>query len=244
MILPFKCNVPLLLAREKDTDYPRAFQQRLNVAADVVAERDKNSLLVVTVDAADNSVLAARSCVPAEKSFVRDLVNLGDLKRNVRLIVTTRTGRISDLHLPRRFGLIDIKEFDEDETRAYVSQSFQNVPTPWIDDFQYFSHGNPRVQSYAIAYGKGNLDRTLDYLRPHGKHLGDVFEQLYDEALHKAGLVGSEDNFSAALVALPRPIPEQDLANISGLNVAQVRDMCLDLCTRRPNCRRKSRLCG
>ncbi len=86
-----RLRIPLLLSRSTDLDYPRAFKRRLEKAAEVVASRAEDALLVAVVDAADNSVVAASTRSPQERSFVHDFVALGELPRNVRLVVTART---------------------------------------------------------------------------------------------------------------------------------------------------------
>ena len=94
---------PLLLSRSANMDYARAFKRRLDRAAEIVASRTPDALLVIVVDAADNSVTAADVQVPPDRSFIRDFVALGDVPPQVRLVVTTRTGRLASLALPRRF---------------------------------------------------------------------------------------------------------------------------------------------
>jgi hypothetical protein len=224
-----RLRVPLLLTQSKDTDYPRALGTRLNRAADILASSNKAALLVLAVDAADNSVIAANSMTPVERTFIHDFVNLGSLPENVCLLVTARTGRLDQLKLPTRFHCIELKGFAPEETRVNVSRTWPSVPGGWLDDFHHLSDGNPRVQSYALKFGGGDLTSTLDYLRPGGKDLKQVFDQRLADALLKSGGAATVDAFCAALVVLPRPIPREELATISNLAMAQVNDICADL---------------
>jgi hypothetical protein len=224
-----RLRVPLLLTRSKDVDYPRALGARLNRAAEILASNNKEALLVLAVDAADNSVIAANSITPVERTFVHDFVNLGSLPENVCLLVTARTGRLDQLNLPTRFHRVQIKGFTQEETQANVLRTLTAVPGGWLDDFHHLSGGNPRVQSYALKFGGGKLAPTLDYLRPGGKDLKQVFDQRLAEALVKSGGPATVDAFCAALVVLPRPIPREELAAISNLTMAQVNDICADL---------------
>jgi len=221
-------RIPLLLKRSADTDYPRSFVYRANRGAQVVATRGKDALLVVAVDAADNSLTAADN-LPGERSFVRDFITLGGLADNVRLIVTARTGRLDQLVAARRFIPIEMRGFELQETKARVSRIWPDLPAGWADDFHYFSQGNPRVQSYALQYGVSDFVRTLDYLRPQGKGLHQIFQQLLGDAERKAGGARTVDDFCAALIALPRPIPLQALEAITGTSAPCLRDMCADL---------------
>jgi len=224
-----RLRVPLLLTRSKDTDYPRSFRTRLDRAAEVLASNSKDALLVLAVDAADNSLIAANSLVPPEPSFVHDFVNFGSLPENVRFIVTARSGRLDTLDLPTRFHCVELQGFTRDGTGANAARTWTGPPTAWVDDFHHLSAGNPRVQAYAIEYGAGNLTSTLDYLRPKGKILNQVFNQRLEEALLKNGGASAIDAFCGALVVLPRPIPWEELAFISNLSMAEVRDICADL---------------
>ena len=221
-------RVPIMLDRGRDTDYTRAFRTRLETAAKIVACGGPTSLLVVVVDAADNSVTAASSVVPPERSFVHDFVTIGTIPSNVRFLVTARTGRLESLRLPPTFRRIEISGFELPETRSYVLSALGGVSDAWITDFHQLSNGNPRVQSYALEFGDGKPSQALDYLRPRGKQLADIFQTGLTEALRKNGGIDIR-NFAAALIALPRPMPWQDLAHISQLSVQQVRDVCSDL---------------
>jgi hypothetical protein len=222
-------RTPLLVSRSEDLDYPKVFKKRLERAAEVVASRAADALLVVVIDAADNSIIAASTRSPPERSFVHDFVALGDLPKNVRFVVTARTGRLPKLDLPRNFTSIEIKGFDRDETAAHVRGLWNDASDTWIDDFHYLSHGNPRVQQYALDYAGAQPARALDYLRPSGKGLDQIFREQFEFALHKEGHDQDIKAFCVGLVALPRPVPLTDLSAVTELNEAHLRDLCADL---------------
>ena len=224
-----RLRIPLLVNRSEALDYPRVFKKRLEKAAEVVASRGGNALLVIVVDAADNSVTAASTRSPAERSFVHDFMALGDLPRNVRFIVTGRTGRLSTLNLPRNFTRCEITGFTHDETTAHVRGIWNDAPDSWIEDFHHLSGGNPRVQRYALDYAGAEPARALDYLRPHGKGLDQVFQEQLEHARHKAGQDQDITVFCAGLIALPRPVPIADLSAVTSLSEAHIRDLCADL---------------
>lgn len=222
-------RIPLLLSRSRDLDYPRVFKRRLQKASDVVASKNEDALLVIAVDAADNSIIAADMHLPPEPSFVHELVRLGELPPNVRSLVTCRTGRLSTISLPGDYVLLPISGFAEDETAAHVRGFWPEAPDAWVDDFHHLSNGNPRVQQYALNYAGIEPQRALDYLRPSGKALDDVFLEQLKHALQKGGYEQSIKALCAGLVALPRPVPINDLSVVTGLSVASIRDLCSDL---------------
>ena len=224
-----KLRMPLLLSRSGNLDYPRVFKKRLERAAELVASRCQEALLVIIVDAADNSITAASTRSPPERSFVHDFISLGDLPMNVRFVVTARTGRLETLELPHGFKLTEIKGFDREETAAHVRGVWNDAPDTWIEDFHHLSGGNPRVQQYALKYAGTEVVKALDYLRPHGKGLDQVFREQLEYALHKEGHDQDIKAFCAGLVALPRPVPLADLSAITNLTIANLRDLCADL---------------
>ena len=224
-----RLRIPLLVTRSADLDYPRVFKRRLEKAAEVVASRAGDALLVIVVDAADNSVTAASTRSPAERSFVHDFVALGELPRNVRFVVTGRTGRLPTLNLPHSFTRIEITGFARDETAAHVRGIWNDAPDAWIDDFHHLSRGNPRVQQYALDYAGAEPARALDYLRPDGKGLDQVFREQLEHARHKTGHDQDIRAFCSGLIALPRPVPIADLSAVTGLSEAHIHDLCADL---------------
>jgi hypothetical protein len=221
-------RLPFLLGREETTDYTRAFKRRLITAAQTLAASRPNALLVVAIDAADNSVAAGKAQSPPEPSFVHDFVRLTELPDNVRFLVDARTGRLSDLDLPRHFERVELKAFSRDETGDNVA-SFWPAPDWWVDDFHDLSGGNPRVQSYAFASSLGGPEEALEALRPNGKHLDQIFREQFDHALKKSGTQIELQKFCAGLISLPRPIPLSELASVLSAAEPALTDICLDL---------------
>lgn len=223
-----RLRTPLLVTRSPSTDYPRVFKKRLILASEIVSAHSSEAMLVVVADAADNSITAAE--IQSERSFIDDLLLLGDLPSNVRVVITSRSGRLETLKLPPTFGSpIEIKGFSPSETAKYVRSIWGNAPDNWIDDFHNLSDGNPRVQSYSLAFGKNDPDRALDYLRPSGKTLDHIFEEQLKQARNKVGDRLDVKTFCSALIALPRPVPINVLSVIAKMSSAQISDLCADL---------------
>lgn len=138
-------RLPLMLEPQATRDYPRAFRQRLEVAAQALAAAYPEARLVVAIDAADNSVTAAQTRSPAERSFVHDLMSFKNLPDNVNLLVSSRTGRLDELQLPSIFEKVLLAPFDRIETKTYVAQ-FWLAPEDWIDDFHHLSGEFPEFK--------------------------------------------------------------------------------------------------
>ncbi|MDT8332902.1 hypothetical protein RQ831_17745 [Roseomonas gilardii] len=222
-----RLHLPLLLSRHGATDFPRTFMHRLRQGAETLAAVDPDALLVVVIDAADNSVTAATERCPPETSFVHDFVLLQDLPKNVRFVITARTGRLESLRLPERYECLPLQPFDRSETATFVGLH-RAAPDEWINEFHDLSNGVPRVQAYAFKGEQDGPDGALERLRP-GKSLGDVFEERFVEALAKTGNTREVAGLCAGLVSLARPVPLAALAAVLGLGPAHVRDICSDL---------------
>lgn len=223
-----RLRLPLLLVPQASRDYPRAFRKRLESAAAAMAATTPEALLVVAIDAADNSVLAAQTRSPAETSFVHDLVTMDALPDNVRILISARTGRLDELRLPAGFEKFPLPAFSPEETASNVHR-YWTAPQPWVDDFHHLSGGVPRVQAYAFENAANTPDHALDALRPFGKNLDQVFREQFLFALRKNARESDLEHLCAGLTVLPRPIPAGDLALILGQSEAKLSDICADL---------------
>ena len=228
--LAARLRLPLLLSPHHGSDFPRLFANRLKHAARAMAAQHPDALIVVAIDAADNAVAAAQSRMPVEPSFVdHDFVRLTDQPENVRLVVTARTGRLGTLQLPCSYSTREIEPFSPQETAENVARVWAAAPHPWIDDFHHLSNGVPRVQDYAFKVDGVHPRTALDRLRPHGKSLGDIFQQQFRQALTKSGTPTEVARLCAALSVLPRPVPLSDLAAVLESTEPQLTDICTDL---------------
>lgn len=224
--LASKLQTPLFINRTGTDDYVREFKQRLELAAATVAARNIDGLLVIAVDAADNSVEGARQCTPPEVSFVHEFMKIGGLPANVRILITARSSRLPDLAVPDSFIQKDISAFTFDETTQYALARFRAATDQWIQDFHHFSHGIPRVQDYAFQYAATQPQNALGFLLPNGKGLDDIFRERLREALIRDGNPKLLGNLCAALIGLPRPIPIQDLACVIDIKKERLCDIC------------------
>lgn len=221
-------QLPLLLEPHGMKDPPRAFRKRLDRAAETLAEARPGALLVVAIDAADNSVTAAALRSPPEQSFVHDLMSFESLPSNVRLLISCRTGRLKEVKPPSSFHQLPLPPFERAETAENVRRRWA-AQDEWIDDFHHLSGGVPRVQSYAFENASPHPSAAIDLLRPVGKKLDQVFQERFALALRKVGREAEFKRVCAGLVALPRPIPISELAAVLDIPPEQIADVCADL---------------
>ena len=217
-------RLPLFLTPGPDLDYPRLFHTRLCHAAAALADQAPDALLVVAADAADNAIVA--SATREESCFIEDLLHLGELPLNVRVLVTSRTGRLNELHLPPAFRKIEIGPFSQDESAEHARREL-TVGDQWVEEFHHLSKGNPRVQAYALA-SRPDPHTVLAMLRPGGKTLSDIFRSQFDEAIGKDG-TDFGPLLGAPLASLPTPIPLNHVAEVVQEPISRVKDACADL---------------
>lgn len=226
--LSTELKLPLVLIRNQTSDYSRLFAKRLQLAADALSAQNREALIVVAIDAADNAITAAQSRTPIESSFVHDFVRLAAIPGNVRFIITARTGRLPQLELPSSYIPVKIEPFERVETAANVARVW-SAPESWIDDFHHLSGGVPRVQSYAFKIDDQHPSTALDRLRPDGKSLDQVFQQQFQSAIQRNGHAIEVRKLCAGLITLARPIPMPDLAAVLNCAEAHLADLCTDL---------------
>ena len=223
-----RLRLPALLEPNTTRDFARAFRRRLGIAARALESVHPQGLLVITVDAADNSITAARSRTPPESSFVTELMSFDDLAANVRVIISARTGRLDELKLPSEFERIELLPFTQEETAENVKRYWKALQD-WIEDFHYLSGGVPRVQAYAFEHAGEVRRDALAALQPAGKKLDQIFDEQFQLALQKSGRTDLIERVCAGLTVLPRPIPVSEFSHVLGLSNSQVIDICADL---------------
>lgn len=207
----------------------RTFMAKLRLAGDALKLREPGALLVVQVDAADNSVTAAAE--NDEHPFVFDLVqaDLGSLPDNVRVLVSARKARADSLKLSGDTKTFTCPPFNRDETKSNLEAAFGNVSDAYVDQFHDLTNHIPRVQAYAIAGAERNKDKAIDLLLPGGRTLNDVLRSTFKLALQKHGQEERFDKIVAALAYLPAPATPAAVARLADTSVEIVRDFVSDL---------------
>ncbi len=221
-------GLPLFFSLNEEMNHARAFRKRLESAASALAAQSRDALLVIAIDAADNAIAAAHRAIPEEECFVHNLVKFQNLPQNVRFVVSTRTSRKESLRLPRGSEEVECLPFTPTETATFVQNQWPSAPRDWIEQFHHLSQGNPRVQHTAMSGAKSPSD-ALDFLRPDGKSLEDVFRQLIVQAIKRSGEEVQIGQVCAALSVLPTPAPLSYIAAASGTAIPFVTELCQDL---------------
>jgi hypothetical protein len=229
--LSLSLGIPFLLARGSRAPLLiRRFLEHVKLAAGLLARAHPEALLVLGVDAADNSVTAAARSDPKDPCFVTELANadLSMLPDNVRLVFSARTVRKDTLKLPANVTEVPCPPFSLEETKQFVALKFATPSKDWIEQFHALSGGVPRVQDYAMSAGDGDLESTLNALRPGGKNVADVLRKLFHDATKRSGNDGLYPIYMSSIAALPAPIPPTHLAAVCGVQESEILDFVQD----------------
>ncbi|OCW92678.1 hypothetical protein A9168_14980 [Macellibacteroides sp. HH-ZS] len=223
-----KVGTPFLLMQNgMPEQYLRELNKRLQQGINILKAQNPEAILLLIIDAADNSLTAANSL--NEKCFVTDLIE-ETLPEGCKLLITTRTSRIDLFDFPvNEFVPLQIDPFEEDETSVYLKSIRPEVSEEFIEIFHQLTNGIPRVQSYALRTQEANLDEILNPLRPDGKNLNDIFA---DQIKNAAGRIGKKEETKTILkyfANLPRPIPLTILSLVTDIKQDIIKDFIVDL---------------
>ena len=224
---------PLIPSSNADrTDYLRAFAHRLKQSITAVKAKNRQALLGVIVDAADNAEIAAKE-FGSEYSFARDLLR-EPLPDGVRLVILCRTERQALLDPPASVPRLELNPFSREETAAVLRKTYSNASDKDVDEFHRLTSHNPRVQAIALAQNIP-LSEILRSLGPNPTTIDDTISALLQQAVNKLReTVGDEeqlqiDSICAALAILRPFVPVTVLASVSGVEYSAVRSFASDI---------------
>lgn len=212
-------------------EYTKAFVRRLNDASEVLAQKGDRQLVIV-VDAADNSVIAANDNADP-RPFVRDLLRLDDaIPADVHIVLTCRPERLHFLEGPADILTLELPAFTSTETAAVVRNSHPSATIQDVAEFHDRTAGNPRVVSTVLS-DTTSIQESLGRLTGLSGEtlpLDALMQRQVAEALKHAGGMRSELERAAQLLTLLRPsVPLDVLAELAGTRVAGIRSFISDL---------------
>lgn len=225
--LAIKTGSPLLLVRDISTDrYITEFRRRMEIASAALRKTNSSALLVIIIDAADNSITAAEQ--DNEVSFVTSVIKMS-VPEGCKIIVTSRTGRLNSLAFLAEYKSIELKPFTISETGKFLRHYFPGVSIQEVEEFRMLTSATPRVMAYALSMPGQTLRQKLGPLKPGGKQLSDLFKQSILVAEKKCGDKNAVKELICFLIALPRPVPLSLLESLSSISKVLITDIFTDL---------------
>lgn len=222
------CGTPLLLAwGDSPERYLRQLKKRLDACAAAITSENPDGLLILIIDAADNSITAAMR-EGNNECFVKDLVQ-EQFHPAVRLVVTARTHRVQNLNLPHYWQPFSVLPFEKNETEKHLKQFYPDATEGEIEDFHVLTKGIPRVQRYTLADEAQEIAALFESLKPNGKDLDEIMAFRIDKAKKQSGEPEQMESALTLLQALPRPVPVNYLAQLLSREVSFLEEMSRDL---------------
>ena len=220
---------PILPKSSVEPDvYIRAFISRLLQATSKARQRNKSAILLIILDAADNSMLAAKE--NSERSFVSDLFK-ESLPEGCHLVGFTRPEREYLLNLPDDVIKIDLKGFTIAESGRYLRQCYPAAVDSDIARFHRLTGKNPRVQANAISLS-ANLPELIGSLGPNIKTVQNIIADQLNSALSvvikEQGEKERIHSLCSALAILPPFVPISILADVADVPDTSVRSFVSD----------------
>lgn len=225
------CHPLIPTSKADSSDYGRAFKARVEQASEALQE-DADALLVIVIDAADNSEMAALEANDGP-SFVRSLLR-EKWPNNVRLVATARPHRVHYLNPPPYIKRLVLLPFSEDETAANFRAHFPDASKNDVKEFHRVTSQNPRVQANAMS-GHADVERVLKALGPTPRNVDDTIAMLLESAVAKIrdAALGVEqeqiDRLCTALATLRPFVPLAIVAKTAEVEIDLVRSIANDL---------------
>lgn len=212
----------------------RSLRSRLEQAVTSVRARHAEAVVLVVVDAGDNSEIAARE--RGERSFARELL-LETIPEGVRVVVTARPERCALLDPPASVHPVDLGPFGGEESAAHLRSRFPKASDTACREFHRLTSGNPRVQAAFIGDAT-SLDRLFALLGPNPLGADALIARQLADALKRAresfGDPTACQALLSALSTLPPAVPIATLARAAGVLPEAIRSFVADFAGGRP----------
>lgn len=221
----------LLLPSEKNTrGLLKAARKRFSQAACAIITQSKKRGLLIIIDAADNSQIAADD--HGEDSFPKLLLSMLDHEPidGVKLLFTARTHRKDTVIDRATVEQFELGPFTVQEARQFLEARRSNISEVEFATALARSGRNARVLDYLLTTWDTNVAGTAPSTPITVK---EIIAQHCAKIVHDLHIVGwpatEVREFFVALSLLPPPIPLDDLAGALGWSAPQVNTAASDL---------------
>ncbi|MGH2308074.1 hypothetical protein ACRCD8_09900 [Aliarcobacter sp. ERUVET-8] len=223
--------LPLLPKNTTTDELLKAFYHRLEQIVFEVKSNDVNSIVLIILDAADNTQTVALE-FGLQSSFSNDILKV-PLPNGCKIVALSRTERLDILNLKENVLKIELNSMTFEETKEYLLSKFQNILDKDIESFNKFTFGNPRVQSYLLDSGR-SLNEIIKVLGLKGLSCEDLIESQIEQ--HLSNLqeqhVYKKEEINLlceSLSILPPMIPMEILAKASNIDKSLIVSFSADL---------------
>lgn len=209
----------------------KKFLTRIRMAVESLRKTDKNAILVIIIDAADNAEMAAKEF--GQPCFVHELLR-EQIPDGCHLVMLARTERVFLLQ-PNSITQLELEPFSTQETQIHLRSHFPQATEYDGLEFHRLTSGNPRVQANALSTVSSNVTEVLTRLGPTGTTVQQQIEMQLDLAISAVKdklSIDFQQNIDAiclGLAILPPFIPIRVLATAANVDEATVKSFIADL---------------
>lgn len=227
------CDPLIRLSSDLEDELLRAFLVRLETSVRSIKRINKDGLLVILIDAADNAEMAARES--NQRCFANELLR-ESMPDGCRLVMLCRTERVKLLNPPSNVIRLELKAFSQEETLIHLNSRYPNAHfADSIEFHRLTNNGNPRVQAYALGLELPTVAETLKSMGPAGTSVNQQIESQLDAALSIVkekfpdNYQGHIDAICYGLANLPPFIPIKILAQAAQVDESTIKSFITDL---------------
>lgn len=225
------CN-PLIPSNINHHILVKSFFSRIGTASAALKKANKDAVLAIFVDAADNAEMAAYE--RGDIGFIHELLK-EEWPDDCRLIAVCRTERIYLLKPSSRVLQIELQPFSENETLNFLHRCFLEATELDGKEFFRLTGGNPRVQANALDNCTQTLTKIFSNLGPSGTTVDQQIAQQLEHAVNKIKDMITPDfhenieEICRGLAVLPPLIPLDVLAAAVNIDKKSISSFIADL---------------
>ena len=206
----------------------KTFIRRLTQSVETLSKRTHGRILLLLLDAIDNSDIAASQ--RGDEAFPVKLMESLDSKPipGVNLIVSCRTERKPATYA--KYEEFKLRPFSKDETASFLRARLRDISQIEIDVAQSRSGGNPRIIEYFLMSGRGLLGESeIDKKIELDELIEKKIKDSLDTAIKRGSAQKDINTFLAGLAVLPPPVPLDECAEAHGIEQSAIESFASDL---------------
>lgn len=226
------CDPLIVLSAATDREIMREFLRRIDAAVIALKLATPTACLVLLIDAADNSEMAAKEF--NESSFAHQLLR-EEIPEGCKLVMMCRTERIDLLKPQSRVEQIELEGFAAGETLNNLRSFYPLASEQDGGEFHRLTNGNPRVQANALDAAYTSVIELLTSLGPGGTNVEDQIQMQLHKAVAKVKDLLPEDfqvhidAICMGLASLSPHIPIDVLAKAAMVKPEAVKSFVADI---------------
>lgn len=225
------CDPLLPSETARKSDYIRAFLHRLRQCAETAKRENPEALILIVLDAADNSQQAANDDPTRTPSFGKDLLR-EEIPENCRLVFLARTERYEELLSPPcETILVQLHPFTIEETSKLLKSFYPDVGDKSVQEFFRMTCQNPRVQFNALKENR-SFEGMMKSLGTTPLSVDDTIAAQLEKSLEKIKEEQTAPDqiqrLCTALALLPPLVPIPVLSKAADISEALVHSFVSD----------------